>query len=105
MSLKNFKVFNLSAKLYHHCEELKLPHHLKSQLSRASSSISLNIAEGSGKRTFKDQRKFYYIAYGSCKETIAILMLARITDPILLDVADHVGACLYKLCNRKEPTS
>ena len=104
MSLKKFKVFNLASTLYQHCEKLKLPHHLKSQLLRASSSIALNIAEGSGKRTFKDQRRFYYIAYGSCKETMAILMLAKVDNPYILDLADHVGACLYKLCHKKFPS-
>ncbi|MBT3982741.1 MAG: four helix bundle protein [Bacteriovoracaceae bacterium] len=104
MALYDFRVFNLATDLYHRCEELKLAYHLRSQLSRASSSIALNIAEGSGKRTFKDQRRYFYIAYGSCKETIAILTLARASDPLLLDLADHVGACLYKLCNRKAPS-
>ena len=42
------------------------------QLSRASSSISLNIAEGSGKHTEKDKRKFYAIARGSAMECSAI---------------------------------
>ncbi|MBT6756717.1 MAG: four helix bundle protein [Candidatus Pacebacteria bacterium] len=105
MSLKKFKTFNLATELYHQCEELQLPHHLKSQLSRASSSIALNLAEGSGKRTFKDQRRFFYIAFGSAKEVSAILTLAKIDSVELLDKVDHVGACLYKLCNRKLPPS
>ena len=42
------------------------------QLSRASSSIALNIAEGSGKHTEKDKRKYYAIARGSAMECSAI---------------------------------
>ncbi|MCB0317906.1 MAG: four helix bundle protein, partial [Bdellovibrionales bacterium] len=42
------------------------------QLSRASSSIPLNIAEGSGKLTEKDKKRFYSIARGSAMECSAI---------------------------------
>lgn len=39
------------------------------QLDKASTSIPLNIAEGSGKFTSKDKNRFYDIARGSAAES------------------------------------
>ena len=46
---------------------------LAEQLRRAASSIPLNFAEGYGKRTPKEQRRFFMIARGSTNEVAAIL--------------------------------
>ena len=46
---------------------------LADQLRRAVSSIPLNFAEGYGKRTPKEQRRFFMIARGSSNEVAAIL--------------------------------
>ena len=43
--LKNFRTLDLAVAFYRQVTGLKLPHHLKDQLLRASSSIALNLAE------------------------------------------------------------
>jgi four helix bundle protein len=44
---------------------------VKDQLDRASTSIPLNIAEGSGKYALKDRCRFFDIAHGSALECAA----------------------------------
>lgn len=47
------------------------------QLSRASLSIPLNIAEGSGRRAPSERRHFFGIARGSAFECVPVLTLMR----------------------------
>jgi len=47
--------------------------HLADQLTRASLSIVLNIAEGAGKHSKGDKRRYYLIARGSATESAALL--------------------------------
>jgi four helix bundle protein len=61
--------------------------HLCDQLTRASTSIVLNLAEGAGKHSKADKRRYYLSARGSATESAALLdVLARLT---LLDEAGH----------------
>src|SRR5688572_30420542 len=50
---------------------------LSSQLRRASVSISSNIAEGSGRHSRRDFRRFVEIGYGSLLETVSQLVIAK----------------------------
>jgi four helix bundle protein len=54
----------------------------KDQLRRASFSIMLNIAEGSGRFTKPDKRNFYIIARGSAFECVAIFDYLKDLDTI-----------------------
>lgn len=46
------------------------------QLRRASVSITSNIAEGSGRKSLKEQIRFLEISYGSLMETYNQLLIA-----------------------------
>jgi len=93
--LSNFTAYQLALELYRECEKVHCPHALKDQLTRASLSICLNLAEGSGKMTTKDQRRFYSIARGSCRETQALIQILNRTE--LTTLSDRVGALIYRL--------
>lgn len=57
---------------------------VKDQLDRASTSIPLNIAEGSGKFSVKDRCRYYEIARGSAVECAACLdvcVAKKLIDP------------------------
>jgi four helix bundle protein len=57
--------------------------HLADQFTRASTSIVLNIAEGAGKLSKGDKRRYYLTARGSATESAALLDVCRRLD--LLD--------------------
>lgn len=82
---------------------------ITSQLRRASSSVSANIAEGSGRSTAKDKVHFYVIARGSLVECDNFLELAHdlqyINDESYKELLQHlnkVGFLLSRLI--KQPT-
>ena len=100
--LKDFHAFKISKELYLACKKLKLPRYLQDQLLRASSSVALNVAEGSGKQTDKEQRRYYAISLGSLRECEAILELENINDPGLSQKLDRLGAILFTLCRPRE---
>ena len=51
---------------------------LRDQIERASISIILNIAEGAGRRTTPDRRRYFVIAQGSVYECAAVLDILRL---------------------------
>ena len=55
---------------------------LTNQIRRASFSITANIAEGNGRRTPADRRRFFLIASGSALECAAILDILTATGTI-----------------------
>lgn len=95
--LDRFEAFQLAKVFYLKCKQLRIPSFLYNQLMTASSSIALNLAEGSGKRTPADQRRFYSIALGSLRECQAILELEEITNPEIKEISNRLGAIIFKL--------
>ena len=55
---------------------------LASQIQRAAVSVSSNIAEGSGRISPKEKKRFIEIAYGSLMETLSQLFIAKDLDYI-----------------------
>jgi four helix bundle protein len=99
--LKNFKTYQLAIQFHNDCRNLKMPSYLRDQLLRSSSSVVLNIAEGTGKLTYADKRRYYSIALGSLRESVAALELSGETPIDISHIADQLGACLYRLCHPK----
>ena len=69
---KNFRTYELAKDFYQECSKIKLNGAMRNQFERASLSIVLNLSEGSAKPTKKDKARFYFIAYGSLKETLEL---------------------------------
>ena len=100
-ALNNFRTYSLAKQLYKACASLKLDYVLKDQLNRATLSVVLNLAEGSAKRTIAEKRRFYDIAFGSLRESQAILEL--VGDETLIKQADQTAASAYKLIKGTVP--
>ena len=74
------KIFNQT--IFRLIQSHKYDRTTNDQLRRASFSIMLNIAEGSGRFSKKDKRNFYIIARGSVYECVAILDYLKDTEQL-----------------------
>ena len=95
--IKNFRTFDLAADFYRRTQKLKLTGPGRDQLRRAAYSIGLNLAEGRGSRSRRQQRKFFDIALGSLRECQAVLVIEGLESTDLGKKADQLGAALYSL--------
>ena len=103
--LAHFRTYQIAVQLHASCRSLRLPAYLKSQLLRASSSVALNLAEGSAKPTAKDQARFYSIALGSLRECQAAIELSDLGHSAVAQDADRLGAHIFRLIrSRSERT-
>ena len=96
--LSKFQAYQVALQFHRECRGISLPGYLKDQLLRASSSIALNLSEGSAKPTKRDQLKFYFIALGSLRESQCALDLAPQEYPELVQLADRLGGLVFRLC-------
>ena len=81
----------------------------RDQLRRATLSIPLNIAEGTGRFTPKDRRNFYVIARSSIFEVVAILDILKDDAAIeslffakLYQDADELSRILFVMVRKLE---
>ena len=93
--LKNFRCYQMAKNIHQLCEKLPLKGEVRSQLSRATLSIVLNLAEGSGKFEKKEQKRFFKIAFASIRETQAILDLLENQDAAAK--VDSLAAATWRL--------
>jgi len=84
-----------------------LPPRLKDQLSRASLSVMLNIAEGAGRFSKADKQHFYVQSRSSVFETVACLEAYFDLDEIKMDLLndfekeyEDISKMLFSLINK-----
>jgi four helix bundle protein len=83
--------------------------HLADQLARASTSIVLNLAEGAGKFSKPDKRRYYLTAVGSTTESAAIFdvflrlkLVSAEQHSAAKAMLERVAAMLVKLAKAQE---
>jgi four helix bundle protein len=79
----------------------------RNQLRRASMSVLLNIAEGSGRNSKADKRHFFVMSRGSVFECVAIFDLMKeeeiLTEQLFQEfykIADELSRMLYAMIQK-----
>jgi four helix bundle protein len=83
---------------------------LTSQLRRSATSVPSNIAEGEGRFTKADFKRFLSVAHGSLREAetqieigARLHYLPQFTADVLLDQAGKIGRLIRGLANSLDP--
>lgn len=92
-----FRTYQMAVQFHGRCTRLACPAYLRDQLARASSSIALNLSEGSAKPRGADRKRFYTIAFGSLRECQTILELMPRRSAETIRFADQLAASVYRL--------
>jgi four helix bundle protein len=82
---------------YRYCEGLKGHRNAKDQRLRASQAIPLNIAEGNGKATDGDRRRYFEIARGSALECGAVQDVLQVCNAISSEENNKAKALLDRI--------
>ena len=98
--LKNFRTYDFAVSFYRTTQTLKLPGHIRDQLSRAAASIVANLQEGNGRSTVADKRRMFHIAMGSLRECQGMLDISPVEYPEAVKMADQLGAAMHCLIER-----
>jgi four helix bundle protein len=105
---QNLEVYK-KAKLFHvNCKNIifknKIDRYVVDQLGRASFSVPLNIAEGSGKFSKRDRKNYFTTSRASLFECVAVLDILNDYDNIsesdlerLIKDADELSRILYAM--------
>jgi four helix bundle protein len=105
---QNLEVYK-KAKLFHvNCKNVilknKLDRYVVDQLGRASFSVPLNIAEGSGKFSKRDRKNYFTTSRASLFECVAVLDILNDFNKIsesdferLIKDADELSRILYAM--------
>ena len=81
------KAFAQNQKVYRFLKkETSIPRYVKDQLGRASLSIQLNIAEGSGRFAKRDRRNFFVTARSSGLECASLIDFLVVENEIPQDL-------------------
>ncbi len=105
---QNLEVYKKAKAFHLDCKSIilanKLDNYVKDQLGRASFSIILNIAEGSGKFSKPDRKNYFTTARASVFECVAILDILNDAKVITKELfesylknADELSRILYAM--------
>ena len=88
---QKLEVYKKAQLFYAECKSISknrlIEKYVRDQLSRASYSIVLNIAEGSGRKSPADHRNFFTISRASVFECVAILDILNLEN--IVDTQSH----------------
>lgn len=70
---------------------------ITSQIKRASISIVSNLAEGSGRKSPKDQAYFYQVAFSSAIEVLNLLIIASDVGFLAIEIMKEGRSQLEKI--------
>ena len=105
---QKLEVYKKAKNFHMECKRLlsgkKTASYLNNQIGRASLSVALNIAEGSGKFSKADRRNFFVISRGSVFECVAVLDILKDQQIIsesefvaIVELADELSRILYAM--------